>query len=125
MLKVLSFALLILATLTTVVFGPIEARKVRDGRNVRSVFWLSHTKTVLDLPHEEFVAKYRRALRRMGWPNVVLGALMLTATAALVGLKADAAMPLVWGSFSLLTGLTSVRCRRIVDSRNMPETALA
>jgi hypothetical protein len=69
----------------------------------------------LHIPHDEFLAAYRRAPKSMGWPLDVIGAIMLTVASVLLGSDPDAAWPLALGCFYLLTGLTAVRCRRIVD----------
>jgi hypothetical protein len=126
MLKLVLLSLVALATLTNVVLAPIEARTVREGRNVRSFFYILPTRKNLDRPHEEFVAIYRRALKSMGWPWVVIGVIQLTllATFILFGWTAVAAWALVIGCFFLLTGLTSVRCRRILDFPAISNTDL-
>ena len=113
MLMLVLSSLLVLATLTNVVLAPIEARKIRDGRNVRSFLYLWPSRRNLDLPHEEFLARYRRGLKLTGWPWVVIGVFMLTVTLVLFAWSEP--WPSVWGCFFLLTGLTSVRCRRILD----------
>ena len=113
MLVLVLSSLLVLATLTNVVLAPIEARKIRDGRNVRSFLYLWPSRRNLDLPHEEFLARYRRGLKLTGWPWVVIGVFMLTVTLVLFAWSEP--WPSVWGCFFLLTGLTSVRCRRILD----------
>jgi hypothetical protein len=112
----LFMSLTVVVALVNVVWAPIEARKVRNGRNIRSFFYLSPTRGNLDLPHDAFRAKYGRALKRTGWPLIVIGALQLTLAAVILRGHADGFGALACGFYFLLTGLTSVRCRRIIDS---------
>jgi hypothetical protein len=109
-------SLMVVVALVNAAWAPIEARKVRDGRNIRSFFYLSPTKGNLDLPHDAFRAKYLSALKRHGWPLIVIGALQLAFAAVIFGGRGDGLGSLAFGFYFFLTGLTSVRCRRIIDS---------
>lgn len=116
MLNVFVTSILVLLTLAYIIFAPVEARRVRDGRIGRTMV-LGLSKKNLTLAHEQFVAAYRRQLGRTGWIYVVVGVVMLTVVfVCSLASKSDAPpWAFAVGGFFLLTGLVSVWSRRTLS----------